>query len=111
MSDVSVHQYRVVLTPSPIQRIGAFALAALAEIEHPEELTPEQFTNVVEMMTQHLEVTADVAKAAEPGGFWLGVSYLLWPNSKINPTSRGKQLPEERREWIRQWRSWPVPTE
>ncbi|MBF6341053.1 hypothetical protein IU450_34945 [Nocardia abscessus] len=62
-------------------------------------------------MTQHLEATTRVAKAAEPGGFWLGASYLLWPNSKINPTSRGKQSPEERREWIRQWRSMPDPVD
>jgi hypothetical protein len=95
----------VTLTASPLQRIGAFALAALAQAESPERLTPEDLTATVGRMTDDLLRTSDLAKAADPGGFWLSASYLLWPNSKINPTSRGKQSPEERRRQIAAWRS------
>ncbi|TYK52600.1 hypothetical protein FXF68_02180 [Actinomadura decatromicini] len=60
-------------------------------------------------MTSHLVETVGVAKAADPGGFWLGASYLLWPNSKLNPTARGKQSPSERERLIREWRTRPEP--
>lgn len=95
----------VLLTPSPLQRIGAFALAALAKVAGPEQITPKDLVAVADRMTGDLLRTSDLAKASEPGGFWLSASYLLWPNSKINPTSRGKQSPEERRLQIRAWRS------
>jgi hypothetical protein len=95
----------VVLTASPLQRIGAFALAALAEVSHPERLTDETLTAAVERMTSDLLATAGVAKAADPRGFWLGASYFLWPNSKLNPTARGKQSPAERRRLIGEWRA------
>ncbi|MER6503948.1 hypothetical protein ABT218_32565 [Streptomyces sp. NPDC001455] len=109
MTDAFEQQDRVLLTASPLQRVGAFALAALVRVPHPEQLTAEQFAAAVAVMTRHLLVTADVAKAADPGGFWLGASYLLWPNSKMNPTARGKQSPDERRELIMQWRAMPDP--
>ncbi|GAB3277083.1 hypothetical protein GCM10027589_02830 [Actinocorallia lasiicapitis] len=101
----------VVLTASKPQRIGAFALAALVETTHPRDLTEETFGEAVARMTEDLLATASVAKAADPGGFWLGASYLLWPNSKINPTARGKQSSEERRELIREWRARPDPAD
>ncbi|WP_381805448.1 hypothetical protein [Streptomyces niveus] len=107
MTDVLDREHPVVLTASPLQRVGAFALAALVKVAHPEELTAEQFTAAVDKMTGHLLVTADVAKAADAGGFWLSASYMLWPNSKINPTARGKQSPAERQKLIEQWRKVP----
>lgn len=94
----------VVLTPSPLQRIGAFALAARAGVPHPADLTATGLTETIDGMTADLTATSALAKAADPGGFWLSASYLLWPNSKINPTSRGKQTPQERRELIASWR-------
>lgn len=99
----------VVLTASPLQRIGAFALAALAGVGHPEQLAGETLIRVVREMTGHLLATAAVGKAADPGGFWLGASYLLWPNSKLNPTARAKQSPAERERLIGQWRALPDP--
>lgn len=95
----------VVLSASPLQRIGAFALAALAEVAHPGQLTGETLATATERMTSHLLATAKVAKAADPGGFWLGASYFLWPNSGLNPTARGKQSAAERRQLIGEWRA------
>ncbi|GGO95994.1 hypothetical protein [Wenjunlia tyrosinilytica] len=97
----------VVLTASPLQRIGAFALSTLANVPHPRQLAGEVFEGVLERMTRDLVATTGVAKAADPGGFWLGASYMLWPNSKINPTARAKQSPAERTRLIEQWRSRP----
>ncbi|MFF3932831.1 hypothetical protein [Streptomyces hirsutus] len=109
MTDVLDQQHQVLLTPSPLQRVGAFALASLARVSHPDQLTADSFTAAVATMTRHLLATADVAKAADLGGFWLGASYMLWPNSKINPTARGKQSPAQRRELITEWRALPDP--
>jgi hypothetical protein len=95
----------VVLTASPLQRVGAFALATLAKVTSPEAITPEALTSAANRMTDDLLATSTLAKASDPGGFWLSASYLLWPNSKINPTSRGKQSAQERREQISAWRS------
>ncbi|WP_280433431.1 hypothetical protein [Nocardia brasiliensis] len=113
MTDVLVQQRQIVLTASPLQRVGAFALAALAKVTHPKQVTGQQFDVTVAEMTRHLQLTAKVAKPADPGGFWLSASYMLWPNSKINPTARGKQSPSERRALIEKWRiradlsDWP----
>ncbi|MET9922351.1 hypothetical protein ABZZ04_35570 [Streptomyces sp. NPDC006435] len=106
MADVLDQQYQVLLTSSPLQRVGAFALASLAGVPHPDQLTVDLFKSAVDKMTRHLLATAEVAKSADPGGFWLGASYMLWPNSKMNPTARGKQLPDQRRQLIREWRDW-----
>lgn len=95
----------VMLTASPVQRIGAFALAAICDVAHPDQLTDEALARAVEEMTGHLLATSSVAKAADPGGYWLGVSYFLWPNSGLNPTARGKQSPAERRQLIGDWRA------
>ncbi|MGW0669932.1 hypothetical protein [Streptomyces sp. NPDC002746] len=111
MTDAFEQQHQVLLTASPLQRVGAFALATLAKVDHPGQLTAERFTTVTGTMTRHLLATADVAKAADAGGFWLSASYMLWPNSKINPTARGKQSPAGRRELIMQWRAVPDPAD
>ncbi|MET9535310.1 hypothetical protein ABZY02_32920 [Streptomyces sp. NPDC006649] len=111
MTDAFEQQHQVLLTASPLQRVGGFALAALAKVGHPEQLTVEQFTTATTTMTRHLLATSDVAKAADAGGFWLSASYMLWPNSKIIPTARGKQSPAERRELIAQWRDMPDSAE
>ncbi len=91
--------------------MGAFALAALAKVEHPREVSGEVLSEAVGRMTNHLVETVQAAKAADPGGFWLGASYLLWPNSKLNPTARRKQSPQERERLIREWRAWPEPAD
>ncbi|MFN2495839.1 MAG: hypothetical protein ABR608_08015 [Pseudonocardiaceae bacterium] len=100
-------QRTVVLTPHPLQRVGAFALAELVDVEHPDQLQPEQFDQALHLMTQQLLATAEVETSKEPNGFWLGVSYLLWPNSAMNTTNRKKLLPAQRRERIGEWRALP----
>ncbi|MFJ2954631.1 hypothetical protein [Streptomyces sp. NPDC087270] len=60
---------------------------------------------MTDRMTSDLLRTSELAKASDPGGFWLSASYLLWPNSKINPTARGRQSPAERRAQIAAWRT------
>ncbi|MGH3908511.1 MAG: hypothetical protein ACRDTE_30640 [Pseudonocardiaceae bacterium] len=100
-------QRTVVLTAHPLQRVGAFALAELVDVEHPGQLGPEKFDEATGVMTRHLLGTADVDGSKDPGGFWLGASYLFWPNSPMNPTNRKKQSPQERRDRITQWRELP----
>lgn len=107
MADDSADPRSLVLTASPLQRVGAFALAELADVSHPKDVSGQALADVVKLMTRHLLETVKAAKAADPGGFWLGASYLLWPNSKLNPTARGKQSPAERERLIREWRAWP----
>jgi CRISPR-associated protein Cst1 len=104
-------QRTLVLTPHPLQRVGAFALAELVGIEHPDLVRPEQFDQALRFMTQQLLSTAEVETSKEANGFWLGVSYLLWPNSAMNPTNRKKLLPAQRRERITQWRALPDPAQ
>ena len=100
-------QRTVVLTAHPLQRVGAFALAELVKVEHPDQLSPEKFDEATGVMARHLLGTVDVDSSKDPGGFWLAASYLFWPNSPMNPTNRKKQSPQERRDRIRQWRALP----
>ncbi|WP_155346705.1 hypothetical protein [Acrocarpospora pleiomorpha] len=101
-------QSPVVLTPHPLQRVGAYALAALAGVDSPEEMTAESFERAYNLMTKHLLLTARVEGSKDPGGFWLGASYTYWPNaSGLNTTNRKKISPDERREQMRAWRTFP----
>lgn len=103
-------QRRLVLTPHPLQRAGAFALAELAGAEHPDQLSPAEFDRASSVMTQHVLGTAEVEGAKEPGGFWLWASYLYWPNaSGLNTTNRKKLLPQQRRDLMEKWRALPDP--
>lgn len=97
----------VVLTAHPLQRIGAFALAALAAAATPETMTSAQFEKATATMADHVVATADAEDSKAEGGFWLGVSYLMWPNSAMNPTARKKLTRPQLRERIRAWRTYP----
>jgi hypothetical protein len=98
----------VVLTAHPLQRVGAFALAALAGAASPETMTSGQFEKATVRMADDVTATADVADAKAVGGFWLGVSHLLWPNSAMNhPMARKKLTRPELRDLIRAWRTYP----
>lgn len=94
----------VVLTAHPLQRAGAFALASLAGRRHPEELTEDDFQRASSAMLGDLLPTIGVEEAKAPGGFWLGASYLFWPNSPMNPTSRKKQSRSDRASNLQDWR-------
>lgn len=108
-TDVLDAQHTVVLTSHPLQRVGAFALARLVDVDHPDQLRPEEFVRAVSVMTEHVLGTATVDSSQELGGFWLGVSYLLWPNSAMNTTNRKNLLPQQRRDRMTQWRALPDP--
>lgn len=98
----------VVLTAHPLQRVGAFALAELGGAAEPVGMTEAAFAAATAEMARDIEATADIEDAKEPGGFWLGASYMLWPNSPVNPTARKKQPVAERRERARAWRTYPA---
>lgn len=106
-TDIVDAQRTMVLTPHPLQRVGAFALAELVDVDHPDQLSPEEFDKATHLMTQHLLSAAQVETSKEPGGFWLGTSYLFWPNSAMNTTNRKKLLPQQRRDLIKKWRAIP----
>ena len=60
-------------------------------------------------MRKDLRVTADLADAKAPGGFWLGASHLFWPNSALSHPSRGKMPAAERVDRLESWRTLPGP--
>jgi hypothetical protein len=104
-ADVALTSELVSLTAHPLQRVGAFAIAALAGRRHPAEVTETDLTRVVTDMQEDLQATVTLADSKAPGGFWLGVSYMLWPNSPIVPAKRNKQSAKEREAEVRAWRS------
>lgn len=99
----------VELTAHPLQRVGAFALAALAGVRGPGQIDEAGLLAAAGLMHDHLRATTGLEDSKGPGGFWLGASYLFWPNSALNPTSRGKLSVQERNERLRDWRALPDP--
>jgi hypothetical protein len=98
------------LTPHPLQRAGAFALARLARVGHPDEIGEPELARAVGVMHDDLARTLAAQDAKDANGFWLGASYLFWPNSRLpNTTNRKKLSVQERRELLRQWRTLPSP--
>ncbi|MCY9785212.1 hypothetical protein KIK06_15110 [Nocardiopsis sp. EMB25] len=103
------------LTAHPLQRVGAFALAVLAhpkkvplrKVVHPRELTEQDLRAANAHMTADLERTTSITDAKGPHGFWLGVSYLLWPNCPINTTNRKSLLGDQLKDKLHQWRNLP----
>ncbi|WP_216898425.1 hypothetical protein [Nocardia alni] len=101
-------QHRVLLTSSPLQRIGAYALAALAQVKTPDELTVERFESAVGKMTDHLKTTVTVNEATDPGGFWLSAGYGLWPNvDGLTHPSRKRKPQPARAALLEDWRTCP----
>ena len=108
--EAGAEEHPVVLTAHPLQRAGAFALAALAGAPHPERIGEQEFREAASAMEQDLQATAGIASSGETGGFWLGVSQLLWPNTKALAHPSRKDLSvDDRRAWIRSWRTVPGP--
>ena len=99
----------VALTAHPLQRAGAFALAALADKRDPGQMGEADLRHATDTMRDELLGTTALADSKAPGGFWLGASYLFWPNSAMNPTSRGKLPVLERADRLRSWRTLPGP--
>lgn len=100
------------LTPHPLQRAGAFALARLAGVKHPDQIGELELGRAVEVMHDELSKTLEARDSNDTNGFWLGASYLFWPNSRVpNTTNRKKLSVPERRDLLRQWRTLPPPDE
>jgi hypothetical protein len=95
------------LTYHPLQRVGAFALAALAGAGHPEQVTDAQLGAANDRLTADLLDTAPLTSAKDAGGWLMGLSYGLWPNSPVNLPARAKWDVAERRRRITQWRTRP----
>lgn len=102
----------VALTPHPLQRVGAFALARLADVSCPEDVGELELARAVSVMHDDLYQTTDAADSKAENGFWLGASYLFWPNSGVPNTTNRKKMPvEQRREALREWRTLPAASE
>jgi hypothetical protein len=106
--ETGAEKHPVVLTAHPLQRAGAFALAAIAGAPYPERISEQALREAASAMEQDLQKTAGLASSREPGGFWLEVSQLFWPNAKaLAHPSRGGLSAEERQAWIGSWREVP----
>lgn len=75
------------LTSHPLQRAGAYAIAALAKAGDPEAVTGDQFHQVVKLMISDLIATSTVVKGSA-GWYLKGVSYTLWPNCALHYKSK-----------------------
>ena len=103
------------LTAHPMQRVGAFALSSLVhdgpvstrKLVHPLELTDQDLRAANSHMTADLALTTELASSKEPNGFWLGASYLFWPNCPINTTNRKSLLGRPLLDRLHQWRDLP----
>lgn len=115
------------LTAHPLQRIGAYALASIAEAERPTEHLPERpngrdsgrqrlapesldaegFQAAVAAMTADAVRAACIRDTKKVEGFFLKSSLSVFPNSPMNHPSNGKRSDEEIAERVTAWRSPP----
>ncbi|MCX4825996.1 hypothetical protein OG883_40685 [Streptomyces sp. NBC_01142] len=102
-------QSRLVLTAHPLQRIGAYALAALVDCDRPEDLAPEDFNDAVEQIDGHAIQAALLRDSKAINGFWLKCSLSLFPNSPMNHNSNGRKSDDAIRERIRTWHALADP--
>jgi hypothetical protein len=106
---MSMDGNHVVLTAHPLQRIGAYALAALAAASTPGELTADQLDVVTDEMTDDAITAATGPSTKEPGGFWLKNSLSFYPNSPMNHPSNTKKSKATVQSDVRRWRARPAP--
>lgn len=107
MSDPRKERRRLRLTAHPLQRVGAYALAALGKASSPERLTPEGFDHAVQILTDDAVRAALVRDTKSEHGFWLKASMSFFPNSKMSHLSNAKKDDEDIRAAVRQWRRCP----
>lgn len=98
----------VVLTPHPLQRVGAYALAVLAGTPDPRRLTRDGFDRAVAEMTADAIRAALVRDTKVADGFWLKCSLSFNPNSPMNHPRNGNKTDEEVTEGVRRWRERPA---
>jgi hypothetical protein len=109
-------QCRVVLTPHPLQRVGAYALARLAGTGHPDGVTLDGFQKAIARMTRDAVHAALVRDSKQPDGYWLKCSRSFFPNSKMNHPSIVRKDDTVIQSEVEQWRrlpdkaTWPSAT-
>lgn len=106
---MTVDNVAVRLTAHPLQRVGAYALAALSGVSdaRPERMGHDEFRSAVDSMTDHSVRAALVSDTKQPDGFWLKCSLAFFPNSKMNHHSRLKNSPADIEADVRAWRRMP----
>ena len=106
---MSDEQSQLVLTAHPLQRVGAFAIAALANVDHPDQVTGEAFERVMDKVTHDAIGAALVRDTKRPDGFWLKCSMSFFPNSKMNHPSNAKKDDRGHPRGGQLWRQRPKP--
>ncbi|WP_326596602.1 hypothetical protein [Streptomyces sp. NBC_01803] len=109
-------QARIVLTPHPLQRVGAYALAALGGGSDPEGLGAEGFRAGFAVVVRDA-VEASVRESKAVDGFWQKASLSFFPNAPMNHPGRWKgrtadgraKSAEDVRRSVREWLSMPEP--
>jgi hypothetical protein len=71
----------VILTAHPLQRVGAFALAALVRASYPHELTEAAFDEAMRQIADHALAAARTRDTKSPEGLWLKCGMSLFPNA------------------------------
>lgn len=97
----------LVLTAHPLQRVGAYALAALAGSSEPGAITGDGLDQVVVEMSGHAVRAALGKNPKVAAGFWLKSSLSLFPNSPMNHPSNGRKLDEQITGGVQRWRKRP----
>ncbi|MEU6904410.1 hypothetical protein ABZ935_03485 [Streptomyces coeruleorubidus] len=124
MTEMPPEQTALRLSPHPLQRVGAFTLAALAGVRNPGQVDGRMFADVTERLTAAAVVAAHAQDKNAEDGFLLACSYSLWPNSPIhnNTAQVYKKQPVSElsdafkgkngstlAKFIKQWRTMPTP--
>lgn len=102
-------QQTLATTAHPLQRVGAYAVAALAGEQEPEELSAADFERAVETLTQDAVRAALVRESKSVQGFWLKASLSFTPNAPMNHPSNGKKADAVIRARVEEWQRASVP--
>ncbi|WP_250279439.1 hypothetical protein [Frankia sp. Cppng1_Ct_nod] len=106
--DVTAAQARIVLTAHPLQRVGAFALTAIAGCSEPGQMTADGFATAVRRMAEDAVRAALLPSTTAEGAFWLKASGSFFPNSKMNHPSRVRRSRQENIDLVLAWRTMPA---
>ncbi|MFC7216891.1 hypothetical protein ACFQLX_01700 [Streptomyces polyrhachis] len=105
-------QSQLRLTSHPLQRVGAFALTALADADRgtgPEDLLPDAFEAAMAQVTRHAIQAALVRDSKGTQGFWLKASFSFFPNAPMNHPGNGKKSDDTVRNAVQAWHTLPDP--
>jgi hypothetical protein len=102
-------QHRLVLTPHPLQRVGAYALARLAGAGAPRDVTAGGFRRATARMTSDAVRAALGPDSKQPDGYWLKCSRSFFPGSKMNHWTIARKDGRVVQAEVEQWRRMPEP--